>query len=76
MSKCICEGNWRNIIGECEHLIGKRFKDRNGVQYTFFGIVHGEDDYYYGMCKKGGTGMILLTCVGNLDTHEFQLDEE
>ena len=70
MPSCICEGNWRTIISECEHLIGKEFIDSKGQQYTFFGVVHGEDDYYYGMWRHGN--MRLLSCVGNLDTNGFK----
>jgi hypothetical protein len=69
VNECICDGNWRIIVKECEQLIGEKFIDNNGVIYTFFGLVHGKDDYYYGMWNKEKTR--LLSCVGNLYTNGF-----
>lgn len=58
--------NWTLIVKEYAPLIGRRYKDHRG-EYTFFGIVHGGDDYYYGLIdKKGKT--ILSTCVGALES--------
>ena len=70
MSDCICKGNWRLLVKETEHLIGKRFRDDRGEEYTFFGLVHGDDDYYYGM---KGKELRLLSCVVNLETFGFEL---
>lgn len=70
---CICKGNWRTIVGEVEHLIGKRFySDIYKKEYIFFGIVHGSDDYYYGMRDADGK-MDLLSCVGNFESWELTL---
>lgn len=79
--KCICEGNLRLIVSEVEGLIGKRFKSTHDQRvYVFFGIVLGEDDYYYGMqqCNDTNTGgkLRLLSCVGNLETHGYVLVED
>lgn len=71
MSECICKGNWRKIIKECEGLLGKKFKDKNGDEFTFFGVIHGEDDYYYGMWAIDDTR--LLSCVGSLEGHGYEL---
>ena len=68
--ECICQGNWRSIVKETEHLIGKRFRDNRGDVYTFFGLVHGDDDYYYGM---NGNRLALLSCVGSIEGHGFEL---
>lgn len=68
---CICHGNWRKIIRDCEHLIGKRFVGHNGDEYLFFGVVHGDDDYYYGMHRKGE--LMLLSCVGSIEGYGFAL---
>jgi hypothetical protein len=58
--------NWTLIIKEYAPLIGRRYKDHRG-EYTFFGIVLGDDDYYYGLIdKKGKT--ILSSCVGALES--------
>ena len=67
---CICKGNWRQIVKECEGLIGKRFGNKQGEEFTFFGIVHGDDDYYYGM--SGKSGLRLLSCVGDIAGHGFE----
>lgn len=67
-SECICHGNWRKIIKDNEHLIGKIVSDNKGNLYYFYGIVHADDDYYYGlsaMDKKNKD--ILSSCVGPFD---------
>lgn len=69
---CICHGNWRKIIAESQFLLGKRFQDEDGVEYTFYGVVYGDDDYYYGMCDDKGRAH-LLSCVGSLEMHGYQL---
>lgn len=70
---CICKGNWRKIVKECEHLIQQTFVDDNNKLYTFFGVVHGGDDYYYGMWNKETDKTTLLSCVGNFETWGFEL---
>lgn len=70
---CICEGNWREIVSECEDLFGKRFVDigdPKGTVYTLFGVVHADDDYYYGLVDGEGK-LRLATCVGSLATNGF-----
>lgn len=74
MSGCICKGNWRAIIGECGPLIGKKFKDSHGEYWTFFGVVYGDDDYYYGMCNKDR--LRLLSCVGSFECHGFEISDQ
>lgn len=59
---------------ECQHLIGRDFISDKGVRHRFFGVVHGDDDYYYGMSSPG-QGVMLLSCVGSLETHGFKLAE-
>ena len=68
---CICRGNWRAIVKESGGLIGKRFVNKFGNEFTFFGIVHGDDDYYYGM--SGEPGLILLSCVGDIEGFGYEL---
>ena len=70
---CICKGNWREIVKEWGGLIGKRFTDQTGGEFTFFGIVHGDDDYYYGMHGRTGktSELRLLSCVGDLEQYGF-----
>lgn len=78
MTKCICKGNLQLIVKEVEGLIGKKFRDNyDGEVYKFFGVVIGDDDYYYGMYRNNGADfnskMRLLSCVGNLETHGYKL---
>lgn len=66
---CVCAGNWRAIVKDSAPLLGRHFLDHYGEEWVFFGIVHGDDDYYYGMWREGK--MQLLSCVGSLEAHEF-----
>lgn len=68
---CICKGNWRQIVKECEGLIGKKYVGDGGVVHTFFGVVHGADDFYYGMSSMRG-GVKLLSCVGSIESYGFR----
>lgn len=73
---CICRGNWRQIIYETELLFNRYYRNKiNGKKYNFFGIVHSEDDYYYGMCDMDGK-IQLLSCVGNIESFDYELIEE
>lgn len=65
--ECICKGNLRNLVKKCEPLIDKQFNAPDGTVCTFFGIVIGSDDYYYGMSAPSGPRRLrLLSCVGRL----------
>ncbi len=68
---CICHGNWRSIVKEVNPLIDRRYVDEKGNVWNFFGVVHGGDDFYYGMWRKGH--MTLLSCVGSIEGHGFKL---
>ena len=72
MTDCICKGNWRAIVAEAEPLLDTKFIDAYGYIWTFFGIVHGKDDYYYGMIRASDKKTSLLSCVGNLHAHGFE----
>jgi len=65
--------NWRRIVEKYVPLIGQYFKcDRNGEVYHFFGLVHGGDDYYYGMWNIRTRELILSTCVGSLEGNGYR----
>lgn len=58
--------NWTLIVKEYWPKLGFQYKDNDGNEYEFFGLVHAEDDYYYGLMRKDRT-VILATCVGGLE---------
>ena len=69
---CVCKGNWRNILKRVESLIGREFlEERTGLTWHFFGLVHGDDDYYYGMFREGK--LCLSSCVGSLEGNGYTL---
>lgn len=70
---CICYGNLRAIVAESRPLLNKKFRDNKGNEYIFYGVVHGSDDYYYGMYPVGGGNPSLLSCVGCIEGHGFTL---
>jgi len=76
--KCVCEGNWRLILSEVQHLIDRKYTDHKGRVFTFYGLVHGSDDYYYGMFAADDKphGCMLLSCVGSIEGHGYTLMEE
>lgn len=69
--ECVCRGNWRAIVKESEPYLGKKFTDRKRAEWTFFGVIHSDDDYYYGMWRKNGE-LALLTCCGSLEAHGYK----
>ena len=73
---CICKGNWRSIVAKYEPLIGRHFKDHRGLEYTFGGIVHSDDDYYYLLTQPGDwtdRRVVLSSCVGSLEGSGYTL---
>lgn len=67
---CICKGNWRAIVKECDQDIGKQYNGPDGHIWTFFGVVHSDDDYYYGMWRQGK--LSLLTCCGSIESAGYE----
>jgi hypothetical protein len=70
---CVCHGNWRLIVKETQHLLGDEFECETGPhrgRWWFYGIVYGDDDFYYGMTRNGRH--VLLTCVGSLESAGFK----
>jgi hypothetical protein len=66
-SGCICRGNWRKIVKEYEALFGQVFAARDGENFTFTGLVHSDDDYYYLMISTVTGKAELLSCVGDFE---------
>lgn len=68
--------NWTLITKEYTPKIGFKYKDTsNGRIYTFFGIVHADDDYYYGLLADDvrGRGLVLSSCVGDIESFYEQV---
>jgi hypothetical protein len=61
---------WIKLINQHQRDFDCIYINSDGLEYRFFGLVHGEDDYYYGMYRNGD--LLLLSCVGNLDTHGYK----
>jgi len=74
MSRCICEGNWRQIIKESEPFMDRLFLDKEGESYRLIGVLHSNDDYYY--CMMSMTGKLQrLSCVSDIEGFGFELDD-
>lgn len=71
VSEASCS-NWLAIVRETEHLLDRRFRSHDGKVFTFYGIVHARDDYYYGMASLEH-GRRLLSCVGSIEGHGYEL---
>ena len=54
--------NWANLVKKYDPLIGDRYLDEKGVEYSFIGLLHGLDDFYFVMWRE--KTVRLLTCVG------------
>lgn len=75
MIECICKGNLRQLVDETSNVLDKIFVDKKGNRFRFFGIVIGSDDYYYGMSQIPTGKTHLLSCVGNFQTWELELEK-
>ena len=63
--------NWTIITARSREFYGRYYTNNEKV-YRFFGLVEGADDYYYGMICETDKELRLLSCVGNLDSWEFE----
>lgn len=71
--ECICKGNWRNFVKKYSPLFDRKFVDRDGKEWLFFGLVDGVDDYYYGMWGAAEKDLLLMSCVSSLEGYGFEL---
>lgn len=67
------DSNWDNIIQECCHNIGQLYNDRLGNISRFLGVLYSDEDYYYLMYNLKDKRYTFLSCVGDLDGHEYTL---
>lgn len=67
--------NWTLILNEYRPKFDFKYKDHQGHRYSFFGLVHAEDDLYYGLTSVDGKGkpLVLATCVGALESMYEQI---
>ena len=70
--ECICKCNWREIIKDTQHLIDSSYKNREGEECIFYGVVWGSDDFYYGMWNVKTGKSSLLSCVGSIEGHGYE----
>lgn len=70
---CVCHGNWRILVKKYEKLLNTQYKDGAGKVYTFFGLVHASDDYYFGMSENSTKKRVLLSCVGDIEDFGFKV---
>lgn len=63
------DSNWKKLLEEYEPLIGRTFIDNfDYSEWKLFGLVHGDDDYYFGLCEVDVPfDWILVSCVGHLN---------
>ena len=68
--KCVCDGNFREIVIDTEPLFETKFKTQSGEICTLHGVLFASDDFYY--CLTGNNGRcILSSCVGSLEDSGF-----
>jgi hypothetical protein len=59
--------NWELIVERYHKHIGDIYEDDDGTRYRLFGLVHGDDDYYYGLTNMKTGKLMLYSCVGALE---------
>ncbi|PCJ26744.1 MAG: hypothetical protein COA94_04925 [Rickettsiales bacterium] len=66
--------NWNDLVSKYDKLIGGEYTDDEGMLFTFVGLIHSDDDFYYGLIPKGGSekGMLIrLSCVCALESFGY-----
>lgn len=72
----LCEDNWNRLLAENEPLFGRIYVDDTGKKFRFFGLVCGEDDYYFGMYELESKKVRLVSCVGSLEIAGLRLSDK
>ena len=67
------DDNWRRLVEKYEKLLNTQYESCHGDVYTFFGLVHASDDYYFGMSENSTKKVILLSCVFDIEDHDFKV---
>lgn len=59
--------NWELLVERYRDKINQKYQDNQGNLYRFFGLVHSDDDYYYGLWDVKNRTLALSSCVGRLE---------
>lgn len=70
--KDAADKNWSDLVHDWEPLIGRTYIHEDGREFTFIGLLHGQDDFYFVMWREGEP-IRLLTCVGVPEQMGFTL---
>jgi len=62
MSKCVCEGNWRELVKDYEPHFGKTVEDKDGNRFVFEGLLWAADDYYFVLTRNKNVPMFETCC--------------
>ena len=72
------DDNWKHLVENYEGRIGDLYVNerqtatsKDGSVYEFFGLVHSDDDYYFGMCSVKTGVLLLLSCVCPIEMSGF-----
>lgn len=68
------DDNWVSLLREYGDLIGSKYLDDNGKIWTFSGLLHGKDDYYFVMQYPNNV-CCFISCVGRIEMSGFKLHE-
>jgi hypothetical protein len=71
----VSDSNWDLLVEQYYSRITRLYEDEKGKIWRFFGLVHSDDDYYYGMVTLGTGKLQLLSCAGNLESFGLTLVE-
>lgn len=68
------DDNWIKLVEKYEQDIGKLYRSEDGEIYKFFGLVHGDDDFYYGLMEVKTGKPFLVSCVAALEPHPVYIN--
>lgn len=69
------EPNWDILVEEYEKHLDALYEWQRGADgevYRFVGLIHGSDDFYYGMLNLRTGRLAMCSCVGSIEGHGFK----
>jgi len=75
------EPNWNILVEEYEKHLDALYEcadtpfyeeEGAGEVYRFVGLIHGSDDFYYGMVNVKTGRLMMCSCVGSIEGHGFK----